>query len=304
MTSPNVHGSAVLHSRQPTARQLVRKVDSTEVLVADWRSVSDVQHVVTTEWPCAHSFYTADPESHTPLLFTESLRQALVLLSHTAFDIPLDHRLGWEYISSTITGEGLRTAAEPARVELHITHTTVNRRRQGSSRMTAEVEAVRDGRPVGSAQLRYTSYPEAIYRRVRGHYANAADCCARALPPGPPADPALVGRRNERDVVLSPTDRARVWRLRTDLTHPVLFDHPHDHIPGMVLLEAFDQAALAAGVPHRVRPLSFDTVFNRYVELNQPCLIEADVLDLSTVKLVATQNDAVAASALVTVAPI
>ncbi|MEE1736235.1 ScbA/BarX family gamma-butyrolactone biosynthesis protein [Streptomyces sp. BE147] len=304
MTSFSGHGSTTLHPQRSTvANLLVRKTDPTEVLVTEWYEISDTQHVVTTEWPCSHPFYTPEQEIHSPLLFTESTRQALALLSHTEFGIPLDHRLGWEYISCSTTPEGLRTTGSPAEVKLHITHTSVNRRRLGCARLTAEIEATRDGVRMGSAQIRYTAYPENVYRRLRGRYASAAESCARALPPGRPVNPALAGRKSDSDVVLSPTTHDNLWFLRADLTHSVLFDHPHDHIPGMVLLEAFSQAAGMVCAPQAVRPLSFDAVFKRYVELDQPCLIEAEALTRSSVKLVATQGDTVTASAMVTTAP-
>lgn len=304
MTSPSRHGSTVMHLRQPTvAKQIVRKTDPAEVLVTDWHSVSDTEHVVTIEWPLFHPFYTLDSDSYSPLLFTESTRQALALLSHTAFGIPLDHRLGWDYVSCSSTPAGLRRTATPGTVELHITHTSVAVRRLGSARLTAAVRAFRDGVQVGSAQIRYTAYPQPVYRRLRGRHSDAAESCARALPAGPPVLADLVGREHERDVVLSPTTRTGLWHLRADITHPVLFDHPHDHIPGMVLLEAFAQAAHAICAPRRIKPLSFDTVFKRYVELDQPCLIEAEALDTSSIKLVAAQGDTVVASALVTAAP-
>ncbi|QNE79604.1 hypothetical protein F0344_34650 (plasmid) [Streptomyces finlayi] len=304
MSSAENKAPTGLHPQRPTvASRLVRKTNPSEVLITAWRGVSENQHVVSAEWPFSHPFYTPEPEAHRPLLLTESIRQALALLSHTEFRIPLDHRLGWDYISCSATPEGLRTTAEPAAVELHISHTSVSRRRLGCARLSAEVEAVRDGVRVGTAQIRYTSYPEALYRRLRGPYADAAEACARAFLPGRPLSPALVGRESDGDVVLSPTTRDNLWFLRPDLTHPVLFDHPHDHVPGMVLLEAFDQASTALCAPKETRTLSLDAVFKRYVELDQPCLIEGERLGTSGIQLIATQGDVVAVSALVTTAP-
>ncbi|MDO0939458.1 AfsA-related hotdog domain-containing protein [Streptomyces sp. DG2A-72] len=76
------------------------------------------------------------------------------------------------------------------------------------------------------------------------------------------------------DVVLSPIGQPNSWQLRVDTRHPVLFDHPTDHVPGMVLLEAARQATAAtAGRP--VIPLDITSEFKRYAELHTPCLIEA-----------------------------
>ncbi|QMV06648.1 hypothetical protein GJU35_13800 [Streptomyces lincolnensis] len=64
--------------------------------------------------------------------------------------------------------------------------------------------------------------------------------------------------------------------MRVDTSHPLLFDRPDDHVPGMVLLEAARQAAAAVtpgdGTPY---PLSMENTFDRYVEFDTPCWIEA-----------------------------
>ncbi|MEV0323437.1 ScbA/BarX family gamma-butyrolactone biosynthesis protein [Streptomyces sp. NPDC050658] len=256
---------------------LVRKSVSDEALVTGWHSLSENCQVVTARWPQHHPFYS-EGERYSPLLATESLRQALALLTHTAHDIPLDHRLGWEYLRSTVNPDALWVDSEPAEVELVITHTDVKRRRMGSAHMTSQVQVTRSGLPLGTAMLRYSTHPPAIYDRLRGNYANAKDAFAQAIPLTPPVAATGVGRAHERDVVLSPTGRPHCWQLRVDTTHRVLFDHPHDHVPGMVLLEAASQAAQAEAAPEPVVLVALDTSFERYVEFDKPVLITAEPL--------------------------
>lgn len=284
--------------------RFVRKTDPSEALVTGWHAVSDTEHIITAQWPRAHSFYAPDPDFYSPLLYTESLRQGLAVLSHTAFEIPLDHRLGWELFSSTVATAALRRTPEPVTVDLHITHTSVTRRRLGSARLNARIEAVRDSQRLGTAEIRYATFPGPIYNRLRGRYADAKQVFATALPHGPAVPPALVGRDDERDVVLSPTTDPYRWQLRADISHSVLFDHPHDHIPGMVILEAFSQAAQAVAAPYRTLPVAFDTTFRRYVELDQPCWITAEPLTGADVRLTASQGEHLAASAIVTTKPL
>lgn len=155
-------------------------------------------------------------------------------------------------------------------------------------RLTARVRATRNGLPLGTAHIGYTAYPPALYDRLRGARADARAAFARALPPGPAVDPALVGRTDARDVTLAPDSCAgpdtgagpggtpRRWTLRSDTSHRVLFDHPHDHVPGMVLLEAVIQAAHADAAPRPAVPVELDTVFHRYVEFDLPCAIVTD----------------------------
>ncbi|PAZ11333.1 hypothetical protein CLM62_35700 [Streptomyces sp. SA15] len=253
---------------------LVRKSVQDEALLTGWRPLTENCQVVTARWPKDHRFYV-EGDRYNPLIATESLRQALALLTHTVHDIPLSHRLGWEHIRSTVVPTALHVGPEPAEIELVITHREMKRRRLGTVHLVSHVEATRAGAALGTATLRYSTHPPAIYDRLRGPYANAEDAFAQATPLTAPVPASLVGRSRERDVVLSPTTEPRCWQLRVDTSHGVLFDHPHDHVPGMVLLEAACQAAQAVAAPRPVVPVEFDTTFSRYVELDQPCRVTA-----------------------------
>jgi hypothetical protein len=64
------------------------------------------------------------------------------------------------------------------------------------------------------------------------------------------APPAIVGRGNPRNVVVSaPTflqnGLSMSW-LVVNLTHPYMFDHQLDHLPGNLILEGARQAALSS----------------------------------------------------------
>ncbi|MFD3544802.1 ScbA/BarX family gamma-butyrolactone biosynthesis protein [Streptomyces sp. NPDC058655] len=300
------HQDAARPPVQPDVLTLVRKSVPGEALVTDWSEACATAQQVTARWPISHSFHTEEGR-YRPLLFVESLRQALALLTHSVHDIPLSHRLGWEHLWSSVNPEALWTSSQPATVTLMITHPLVRRRRLGSVHLTSHIEAVREGVQVGSADVQYTAHPPALYNRLRGRYADAGEAFARALPPAPAAPAALMGRRNEREVVLSPTGPAREWELRVDVSHQVLFDHPHDHVPGMVLLEAAAQAAQACA-GHPVVPVEFDTEFFRYVEFDRPCLVAAepalpDGAGRARVKVTASQEGrAVFSSTVTTVA--
>jgi hypothetical protein len=75
--------------------------------------------------------------------------------------------------------------------------------------------------------------------------------------------------------VLSPVLGANTWQLRVDQSHAVLFDHPVDHVPGMVLMEAARQAALlTVGEPDAL-PVRCHFTFDKYVELDAPTIVTA-----------------------------
>ncbi|NEA65242.1 AfsA-related hotdog domain-containing protein [Streptomyces sp. SID12488] len=100
------------------------------------------------------------------------------------------------------------------------------------------------------------------------------------------------GRDRFEDVVPAATDRPGRWQLRMDTTHPILFDHVFDHAPGMLLLEAARQAALAAARPRRTAVTGMNSVFVKYAELDAPCWLETErSVDGGKVRVVARQHD-------------
>ncbi|MFI5808795.1 ScbA/BarX family gamma-butyrolactone biosynthesis protein [Streptomyces sp. NPDC051561] len=287
-------------------RRYVGKKHASEVFVTGWHHLTADTHLVTARWPRLHPFYVPDLNELHPHLVTETVRQALAVVAHTAFDVPVGYRMGWEQFTCDIApAELAKASAESGTVELTVTHAPCIRRRLGSMHLNATIRVMRNSSLLGTAHLRYTAFPPALYNRLRGRYADATAAFARAIPVAPPLSPSLVGRRKEADVVLSPTGIPRRWQLRADTSHTTLFDHPHDHVPGMMLLEACSQAALADTAPHNATPVAFETSFFRYVELDQPCWITAhdapnDQQGCRRVVVTGTQADQAVFSAAVT----
>ena len=59
--------------------------------------------------------------------------------------------------------------------------------------------------------------------------------------------------------------------MRVDGRHPVHFDHPQDHVPGMMLIDAARQAALLSVPNAQVRGLTAE--FTHFVEIDDVCVI-------------------------------
>ncbi|WP_327705376.1 transcriptional regulator [Streptomyces decoyicus] len=258
-------------------REYVHRTALSEVFLTNWRRGDD-GWVVSAQWPRAHTFYGPVHGLHDPVLLIETVRQAGILLSHVVHHVPLDHPIIWQRVRYDLAPRALRTAEEPAEVELHVTdHDMVYRgKRLASARQ--EFRIVCDGADLASATLVYSCHSPAVYRRLRGEYSDVALANSRKLPVPQAVAPQQVARERDRDVVLSPTDRPDRWQLRVDTSHPVLFDHPVDHTPGMLMIEAARQAAQAA-TPGFTVPASIDCCFERYAELDAPSWVQARTTD-------------------------
>lgn len=256
-------------------RALVHRAAVAEVFLTGMcRPAEDLFHI-TAQWPRGHSFFTPIAGSHyDPMLIAETIRQVGSYLAHEAFGVPLGHQfLLWSLEYSTVP-EHLVIGSAPASLDLTVTCPEVRRRAGKLTALVYEVVIRQDDRVVATGKVGYTVTSPAVYQRLRAE--QLASRPVPALPPTPLA-PGAVGRLSPFDVVLAGTSRPDVWELRYDTRHPVLFDHAGDHLPGMVLLEAARQAAVAlGGEPGAVLPVSVISTYQRYAEFGSSLWIHAE----------------------------
>lgn len=280
-------GTATLPRLTTTVpREFVHRSAVSEVLLTGWeadpgawgdRPARPDAYVVTAQWPRGHALFAPAGGYQDPMLLIESVRQVGSLLAHAEYGVPFGHQfLMWD-MSFTTTPEALAVSPSATEVELRTVCSDMVRRGGKLVSMRYEVTVWRDGAPLATARAGFNCIAPAVHRRLR---AGRPTTTTQAPPPA--IAPAGVGRIDPRDVVLAAprgTDGAggtvHRWELRVDTGHPILFDHPVDHAPGMVLLEAARQAARAVtGLPDAL-PISLDSSFARYAELDSPCWIEA-----------------------------
>jgi hypothetical protein len=255
----------------------VHKVSAAEVLLTSWQRVDDTHFRVTARWPRNHSLFAPLPHGrhgcHDPLIGTETIRQIGILLGHTEFGVPQGHQFAGLDLGIAVEPQHLRTQSAATALDIDVTCTDIRRRGAQLSGLRVNTVFHREGRVVARGGGSYRCLAPALYRRVRGEHALGGQL--QPLPLPAPAAPQSMGRTSPMDVVLSPTGEKDRWRLRVDTRHPVFFDHPLDHVPGMLLMEAARQASAAALGRSSCLPLSIAGQFPRYTELDAPCEIEA-----------------------------
>ncbi|MFF5983882.1 ScbA/BarX family gamma-butyrolactone biosynthesis protein [Streptomyces olindensis] len=286
-------GDRLRHDRR-VPRETVHKSAPAEVLLTDAQHLGGDRYAVAARWPRDRFIerdgavdregpvdreVLDDREGPDPVLLAETARQAAIHLSHRFHDIPLGHPfvLGEIAVELDETLPPLRDAV----LETHCRRAAGNPRR-ACLELDATVRAA--GREAGRARVRWEAMEPRRYALLRSRGAAASG------PADPGADgavalpPALLGLRQDRDVLLAAdAGRPGRWWLRLDPGHPVLFDHPSDHIPGMALVEAFRQAAGLTAVAHgtvapdRVRDVGALAVeFTSFGEPGLPVAITAE----------------------------
>lgn len=260
-------------------REFVHRASVAEVLLTGWEAVPEREgrsdcFVVRAQWPRGHSLFAQSGGYQDAMLLVESVRQIGSLLAHAEFAVPFGHQFMMRDIAITAAPDLLLATPTPTEVELRTECREVVRRGSTLSDMRYDVAALIDGMALATASAAFRCISPGVYRRLRSDRPTGTTHIT-----GAPIDPARVGRCNAENVVLTEemaaVDGNRSWGLRIDSTHPIFFDHPVDHIPGMVLLEAARQAAYAVtGRPDRL-VTGISGTFTRYAELDAPCRVEA-----------------------------
>ncbi|MDH6576300.1 ScbA/BarX family gamma-butyrolactone biosynthesis protein [Kitasatospora sp. MAP5-34] len=253
-------------------KELVHRAAVAEVLLTRWLRHDASHFSASAQWPRGHSFFKSpDGVHYDSMLVAETIRQVSTLIAHAEFDVPLTSHSLMGDLDYTADLDLLKVGGTPADLELSVTCTEIRRTGGQVSKIRFDVVFFRDGRQAASGSAVAAFIRPEVYRRVRG---DRLSTTRAELPLLTPVAPRLVGRYSGDDVVLAPSGDQQRWLLRADTRHPILFDHPGDHIPGMVLLEAARQAARVL-VPAGASVSSTVNIFERYVEFDAPCWIEA-----------------------------
>ncbi|MYT75253.1 MULTISPECIES: ScbA/BarX family gamma-butyrolactone biosynthesis protein [unclassified Streptomyces] len=311
MLSTLSHTSPTMTDDRPVSAAEVHKLDASEVLLTDWQHIGPDHFGICARWPALHRFYAeAAHDRRDALMLIECVRQSIPMLCHGAYDTPFGFRQAWEDLQFAVEPSILGRTGTDLEIRLDVRCSDVIRRGTRVGGMTMDVRASWQGLPAATVRTRFNNQSPAVYQRLRGANGDMATAHAAALAPGRPVSPELVGRSSAADVVLAPAPDhpPYTWFMRNDLDHPILFDHPVDHSPGMLLLEAARQAALAR-CSQAATVVGMTTRFIRYAEFDVPCLVSTAPLPVTdgrdgaqTVRVALSQNDRVVFTADVTTA--
>lgn len=171
---------------------------------------------------------------------------------------------------------------------MSITGTGAPDARRFDARLDVTVEV--DGRPCAQGSVAVLVVDARRYGILRRR--------GQDTTPVPSASPAttltapVIAGRPRADVLLrtSTNGDPTTWLLHADPGHPGYFEHPSDHVPGMVLLEAFRQAGhLAAGRDAVLTSMS--SGFESFGELSRPVTIRAADHSAGALHLTAVQGE-------------
>jgi 2-oxo-3-(phosphooxy)propyl 3-oxoalkanoate synthase len=316
-----------LSFEQTVPRSLVHKHSLENVFLTELKACGDDWFMCGARVPTMHRFFNEAGRSPSAdiLFYTELGRQASIAVSHAFFGVAHDQVFIFEQSDANLM-EALwksRDPVNPASIAIEIKVKEKETRRNGAvTRIVAEHAMYNGCEQVLQGTGGWSLQPQALFQRFRristrgsvavnGHH-------GREL--GMP--PKRLGRDLTENVVISApvslgNGSESASSLIVDLEHPFFFDHPCDHVPGMLLLEGCAQcttiaAAEAAGkAPEEVFLYAYDTQFTQFVECHLPVMLAAHVSPTwqdndgilqTTVKIYISQQDVVSGTATMSVA--
>ncbi|MFF7365050.1 ScbA/BarX family gamma-butyrolactone biosynthesis protein [Streptomyces sp. NPDC008125] len=242
------------------------RVQPDDVLIRGYRRLAENTYALDIDWAGRHVFFEPALGSvHHHMLIAQTLRQIGLSLAHTEFEISSAHQFLMSGMSYSVDPRR-STDLSPIRAEAVCTWT-------GRNGIRIAIALEQHGSVFVRSESGFSWVSDRVYRRLRGAHLTGRPGVMPAPVGAPP-----VGRRAADEVVLGASGRAHHWELIADTGNPALMDHPVDHVPGLVVMEASQQAAHAvvAGTGDRSWcPLATDMRTSRYIEFDAPCWIDA-----------------------------
>lgn len=290
-TEPTTPEPSGLRFEATVPRSTVHRAAIAEVFLTDSAIVGPDSFEVAAQLPRRH-FMNENATSYDLLLAIEVARQAGVLVAHRYYFVPLNMQFIFHSLQlATDEMESLRIGSRPAQLIVSIDVDAAMTRNDRLRGLDFTGTVTIDGRPAFSATGSLRVLAPSGYRalRTRGREAKLSRVPPRDLHLAA-ATPEAVGRRDAGNVVITEpvvlsTDTVRA-SVVSDTTHPHMFDHALDHLPGNLEIEACRQAAVAAvsrlhGVPADSLVASGVTAeFGSFAELDLPTRVDATVGDL------------------------
>lgn len=274
-------------------RDLVHRDSLGEVFLTDLRASGRTNesghhpgYTAAAQLPRSHAYYgdhLLRPSAYDPVLLLEACRQAGLAGAHEFYGVPVGHKFILTHLRISLSRlERTVVGSAPCRLSMRMSVSGHRHRDDRTTGLDYEIGLYAQDQEIGTAAvgLRFKSPEDYLRLRLANRdgrqLPSSANLTERAQSRG--VDPYLVGRSNPGNVVLADT---RVTggvggaTLRIPTEHPSMFDHPQDHLPGMVIAEAARQLALLTALetrgmsPARTPLGELSVIFSRFGELEE-----------------------------------
>jgi hypothetical protein len=207
-------------------------------------------------------------------MVVETLRQLTVLIAHSELSVPLGHQFLMPMMSVAVSPGARLDSSVPADVTVIVRVSSVKVGIEGAAAFDTTAVFYVAGRSVATGKASARILDPAVYRRFRKGQSPGGPLAS----PGAPVPAERVGHSSSRNVVIGHGRSPRRWPIRVDVSNPVLFDHPLDHVPGVLMIEAVRQALRWETRDPSLDLAQFQSTFISVAELDQEAEVAVESL--------------------------
>ncbi len=270
-----VSGADQLDFAVTVPRHLVHRQSVAEVFLTDGLATGEPGHfLVAAQWPRHHLVFRPNQGRFNCLLLAETLRQAAIYLAHTQYRVPVGHHFVMEEISVDANIAVSHTGDCPADVVAEVAISCCRFVDDALVEFRPNVTFWNGSRVLGTARGTARVFEPRVYQTIRSSSTQPVTPNSSEESLGL-VRPALIGEPGPRNVALLTSDSPTSWRLHVDTSHPVYFDHPCDHVPGMLIIASMLQAARLVRAAPDAPIAGFSARFWKFAELKPAVVIDA-----------------------------
>jgi len=295
---PTLHpATAALSFARTVPPALVNRRSAGEVFVTDAGRLAPDEFVVAARLRRRHALWSDQRAPwHDPLATVEAFRQAFVLVRNRYLQVPAGTPSGVQHLEFSVDDldayrdDGVAPFDSVLRLRVTPAASGEGALDISGTCTTSSVRAL-------TFSARSLLIPCATYDEIRAFQRSRRAAQSSGPDAGRPAEPAAVGRRDPRNVVVGrPVRRPDRYPLVVDRAHPSFFDKDYDHIPGTLLLEAVRQSAQLAAAGAGLLPGTGTVTrarleFTTFAELDAPAECGVTVARGPAPRLVAAAVD-------------
>lgn len=256
-------------------KDLVHRSAVSEVFLTDAQRIEEDRFYTGAHLPRTHSYYNDAPSltHHENIVLLEVCRQSSIIVSHNYYDAPLDAKFIFNEAKFKIeNNEALLIKSKPSYVVTEIEVISKSGRNGKVNGLTFEMRLYVDGNIAATKLMNITWLTKPVWGKMRNKALKTAETFSNIALPSINSQSTLtqiMGRTNIDNLVLRSVENQNgqyVSAIQVNQSHPAMFDHPLDHIPGMLLIEAFRQMAFY--VVNKEYGLQFSDIFMKVCDIN------------------------------------
>lgn len=233
---------------QSVEKHLVHKAFNSEVFLTDSHKLDENTFEIAAFLPRSHIYYndTQDFTRHDVSALLEVFRQCSIFVAHNFYGVALSSKFIFDSADfKVLHNEVLENSPQSYQAIITIAVLQVKHKRGNDYGLLLDMRLFIDSKKYATKIMDMSWFAPKMYERLRGEIANEnyTSLDNHQIPP------KSLGQNAITNVVITQFLQESQYFQTTIIpnqAHPAFFDHPLDHLPASLLIEAIRQSSLYA----------------------------------------------------------